>query len=134
MEEAGAEIVYPTIEQIIEANRRLIKETGGSFAPPTNLSNRGSLEYILEAITFPLFGDVLYATLKEKATALAKQIITAHVFVDGNKRTGIHIAWAFLRSNGVSLQLDDSIEDLAVAIALGDAGFEELLAWFHNHQ
>jgi|Deesub1362A_J573_1020465.scaffolds.fasta_scaffold18070_2 death-on-curing protein len=134
MEEIGPEIAYPTIEQIIDANRRLIKESGGSFTRPTNLRNRQSLEYILDAIAFPLFGTELYPSIKEKAAALAHRIITAHVFMDGNKRTGIHAAWEFLRANGISLNLDASVEDLAVDLALRRAGYDDLLKWLHSHQ
>ena len=48
MEEAGGGIVYPTLEQICEINRRMVSEFGGLFVPPDNSLNRNALEYILK--------------------------------------------------------------------------------------
>jgi death-on-curing protein len=77
----------------------------------------------------------LYPTLKEKAAALAHHIISRHVFVDGNKRTGIHICWAFLQSNDTKLALDLSIIELAETIAReNDDDHKSLLMWLHDHQ
>lgn len=134
MEEPRAAIAYPTIDQIIEVNRRMIQEFGGSFSPPTNLINRNSLEYILEAISRPVFGRHLFLSLKDKAAALAFEIIAAHVFIDGNKRTATHTAWEFLRSNQIGVYLDHSVEDIAVAVASRTASRDDLLSWLHSHQ
>ena len=57
-----------------------------------------------------------------------------HVFWDGNKRTGVYATWVFLKANHVIVNLDASVEDLAVDIASGEAGFAELLDWLHKHQ
>jgi death-on-curing protein len=134
MEGFGSSIAYPTISQIVEVNRRMIDETGGSFTPPANFRNRDSLEYVLDAIKYPVFGKHLFPTLKEKAAALAFEIIKSHVFVDGCKRTGIHIAWEFLGSNEVPIYLDMSIVDLATRLADSRADREELIRWLHGHQ
>lgn len=132
MEDSGAEIVYPTVEQICEVNRRMIEEFGGLFIPPDNLLNLNALEYILEISQSSLFS--MYPTLKEKATAIAYHIISRHIFQDGNKRTGSHIAWEFLRANGMNLFIEPSIVELTVAIARNEAPQEELLQWLHEHQ
>jgi death-on-curing protein len=134
MEDFGREVVYPTVEQICEVNRRMIEEFGGLFIPPDNLFNLGALEYALDAIKSCVFGHTMYPTLKQKANAIAYQIISRHVFHDGNKRTAIHIAWEFLRSNGTSLFLNSSIIELSVAISAGESSQEELLEWLHEHQ
>ena len=134
MEEFGEDIAYPTIEQICQVNRRMIAEFDGLFLPPNNLSNLHALEYILDAIKLSIYGYTIYPTLKEKASAIAYHIISRHVFWDGNKRTAIHIAWEFLNSNGKSILLDSSIEELSVAIAARKATQDELLKWMHNHQ
>ena len=112
----------------------MIQEYGGSFFPPHNLLNKDPLEYILDAISRHLFGRSLFPTLKEKAAALAYEIIVSHVFYDGNKRTGMHMAWEFLSDNQVSIVLDSTLEDLAVNLAEGSADRDELLAWLHDHQ
>lgn len=134
MEDFSGEVVYPTIEQICEVNRRMIEEFDGFFLPPDNLNNLNALEYILAAITFPVYGHTLYPALKEKAAAIAHQIISRHVFQDGNKRTAVHVAWGFLRSNRIRVFLEPTIVQLTEAIARGDAGYDELLQWLHGHQ
>ncbi|MFX1476046.1 MAG: type II toxin-antitoxin system death-on-curing family toxin [Promethearchaeota archaeon] len=136
MENSGEEIAYPTVGQICEINRRMIveKEFGGLFVEPNNLLNLSALEYILEAIQFSMYGFTIYPTLKEKAAAISHHIISRHVFHDGNKRTGTHIAWEFLRANGKEVFLDESIVELTVAIAKSEVSHEALLQWLHEHQ
>jgi len=134
MEDAGREIVYPSVGQICDVNCRMIESYGGSFSNPDNLHNLGALEYILVAVTSRIYGKDLFPTLKEKAAAIAHQIISRHVFYDGNKRTAIHIAWEFLHSNGVHVVLEESIVDLAEAIAGGTATYEQFFQWLHGHQ
>jgi len=134
MEAFGSGVVYPTIEQIIDVNRQMIKTSGGSFTPPDNFHNRNSLEYILDAIANPIFKQFLYPSLLEKAAALAYEIISCHVFLDGNKRTGIHIAWEFLRSNNMPIFLDSTIENLAINLANGTATRDDLLLWLRDNQ
>ncbi len=134
MEDAGGKVIYPTARQVCEVNRRMVEEFGGSFVPPNNVRNLDALEYILGVVRFSIFGRIMYASLKEKAAAIAHHIISRHIFHDGNKRTAIHIAWEFLRSNGIRISLEPTIVELSVAIATGDAGQEEVLQWLHSHQ
>ncbi|HEY44264.1 MAG TPA: type II toxin-antitoxin system death-on-curing family toxin [Anaerolineae bacterium] len=134
MDELGPEIAYPTLEQIVEINRRMIETSGGSFTPPDNLRNRDSLEYVLIAIRFPVFDHDLFATIKHKAAALSYEIIKSHVFFDGNKRTASHVSFMFLRSNNVPIFLDKSIEVIAIEVASGSADRNDFLSWLHEHQ
>lgn len=61
----------------------------------------------------------LYASLYEKAAAIARAIICGHAFVDGNKRTGLDAAVVFLRYNGWVVDLS---QDEFVQLALDIAG------------
>lgn len=133
MEGISREIVYPTFEQIIDANRQIIRLSGGSFFHPDNLRNPDSLIYILDAIRFPIFGHDMFPMLEEKAAALGHGIISRHVFHDGNKRTGMHITWEFLQANGVNVFFDWSVIELAVALADGSATRNDLLEWLSDH-
>lgn len=76
MENSSREIVYPTVNQICEINRRMIQEFGGLFIPPHNLFNPNALDYVLGAINFPIIESYNYTTVKEKATTLAYYIIS----------------------------------------------------------
>ena len=134
MEEFGREVAYPTIEQVIDTNRRMIQAFGGSFTPPDNCRYRQSLEYILDAIKLRIYDRELFPTLKEKAAALAYEIISTHVFIDGCKRTGVWVAYEFLVANGVPIVYDRTVEDVAVEMARGTASREDFLQWLHSHQ
>jgi len=134
MEDSSREVVYPNLEQLIDINRRMINEFGGLFVKPDNIINRSAIDYVLEAIEATVFGVEMYPSMKEKACAITYHIITRHVFNDGNKRTAIAAGLEFLRSNNVSLFIDDSVVDLSVKIADGKADDEILLAWLHEHQ
>ncbi len=100
--------------------------------PPDNVDYNQPLDSILVEIQRPF----PYTTVKDKAAALAFTIIEKQVFYDGNKRTGIQIAWEFIRANGLSLDLSEnkSLEDLAEAIVYGESDYDTLLAWLHAHQ
>ncbi len=133
MEVPSSKVVYPTLAQIVHVNRRMIETSGGYFSPPDNFLHRDSLEYVLDAIQKPVFGRFIFSTLTEKASALAYTIIDGHVFFDGNKRTGIHMAWEFLQSNGVNLYLDSTIEEVAIGVATGTTPREQLCSWLCEH-
>ena len=96
------------------------------------LLNDNQLNYLVEAVEGK-FGDTeLYPTLFQKAAVYAHHIITGHIFLDGNKRTGVHCAVLFLEFNGCTLRLDidDSIIDLGLKIADGTIADIEVIA---NH-
>lgn len=134
MEEFGKEIVYPSIEQIIDVNRRMIQAFGGSFEPPNNCRYRQGLEYILDAVKAPIFGRELFPTLKSKAAALAYEIISSHAFFDGCKRTGIWVAYEFLVANEVPIYYDRTVEEMAVGMARATTTRDDFLRWLHAHQ
>ncbi len=134
MEEPGRQIDIPNVEDLVELNRRIVELYGGQYVGFDNLRSRESLENTLFLIDNEVFGVDQFPTLMEKAAALGECIIARHVFWDGNKRTGIYATWLFLKANDVIVDLDASVEDLAVDVASGQAGFDEFLHWLHQHQ
>ena len=74
-------------------------------------------------------GALLYTTVEEVAAAYWHSITTNHGFRDGNKRTGVMAAAAFLAKNGYALDMDDDeIIEVSLAIAGQGMGREELFA------
>ncbi len=134
MEELSRQIRIPSVSRIVRINQDVIRLYGGQYVGTDNLRSRESLENTLFLIGNEVFGVDQFPTLMEKAAALGECIIARHVFWDGNKRTGIYSTWMFLKANGVMLNLDASVEDLAVDVASGKAGFDEFLDWLHQHQ
>jgi death-on-curing protein len=111
--------------------------TGGEFFPPENLINSGSLEWVLDAIQYPLFGIDHYPTIVEKAAILAWTIIEGHVFFDGCKRTGMSTLDGFLRLNGCSLNAsNDEVVEAACEVAKAHTGegysYEQFVHWIQE--
>ena len=103
------------------------------------LLNEDRLQYALDAVEMTFGGVEMYPTLFQKAAVYAHHIITGHVFVDGNKRTGMGSAFEFLRMNGLDPpdNLDDEIIALGFAIADGSereigAIAERMRAWYFD--
>lgn len=96
-------MIFPALAEIVELNQYHIKTTGGMWDGGDNLRESGSLEWVLDAIQYPLFGVEQYPTIEEKAAQLAWIIIDGHVFHDANKRTGMSAMFIFLRVNAYVL-------------------------------
>lgn len=130
-------IISPDIDVIIEINRRQIKRSSGRYYEPDNLINRQSLEWALEFIKRPPLKPDPYPELAQKAAYLSWQIITRHVFFDGNKRTGILAGILLLEINGYTFHAEtDEIVNISVAVANEqNSGLKlaDLTEWFISH-
>ena len=123
-------IKFLEIEDVIEINRRMVLTYGGFFVEgDDNLANPGSLKYILEAVQGSFFGHDPYPSLIEKAAVLAWQIITVHVFHDGNKRTGMEACRLMLDLNGFTMKMDGEVIDVAIWISEEQISFGDLVQW-----
>jgi death-on-curing protein len=103
-----------------------LAEHGGS----TGVRDEGLLE---SAFARPL-NLVAYAsespTLYQLATAYASGIVRNHPFVDGNKRTALVVAIAFLERNGVSFAASQQETCLTFYdLAAGKITEEDLTTW-----
>lgn len=57
-----------------------------------------------------------------------------HGFVDGNKRTAWLLVEILIDRSGYILNIsdDEPVDDLVVAVASGQVGFDELVVWFKS--
>ncbi len=102
----------------------LIRDYGGSGG----VRDEGLLESALARPQNQLaYGD---PSLAEMAAAYAFGIARNHPFVDGNKRTALMAAYAFLRMNGLRLNAPE-VEAATVIrdLAAGEIDEPELAAW-----
>ena len=90
---------YLSKNDLIKINRKTIKLHGGNFLPPGNFHNEIAADSLLESVPSEMFGEPLYPTIAEKASLYFFNIISYHVFSDGNKRTGLQAARTFVRLN-----------------------------------
>ena len=108
---------FLTRKNIIRLNQITIQRNGGNFVPPKNLLHGEQLDYVVEIINTELFGEPMYPSVADKAAVYMFSIISNHVFSDGNKRTGLTTALAFLRANGYQLRRDLRMTDMPIEIS-----------------
>lgn len=127
---------YLSKETVVSINRKTIQFHGGIFIPPYNFLNESNLDYLLEAVPAEMFGIPIYQSLAEKTGVYMFNIISNHIFQDGNKRTGLEAAILFLRLNGYNIteQLkNEDIFDFTMKVAAGESSLEECQDWFARH-
>lgn len=118
--------IYPSIDEVMAAHARLIELFGGA----QGVRDRGALEAALARPQAGYYKDVI-----EEAAALLESLWQNHPFIDGNKRTAVTTAAAFLRVNGYRLDFDD-LQAYRFLMRLGEAGqfrFARLDAWLREH-
>lgn len=80
------------------------------------------------------FGKELYPSLFLKAAVYARNVITSHPFLDGNKRSGIACAILFLENNGHRCAAArGEVVDYAVEIARRKPALEDIAEWLKGH-
>lgn len=106
------------------------------YLPPNNFLHEENLDYLLEIVNSEMFGEQLYPTIEDKASVYCYNIICNHIFADGNKRTGLESALAFLNLNKQRLNKTlplEKLHDFIIDIASGKLTIEERRAWFEEH-
>lgn len=118
-------------EKVLLLHKLITEETGGD----PNVRDTALLNSALESAFQTFDGAELYPTKEEKGARLGYNLISNHAFVDGNKRIGMYVLLSFLEVNGV--RIDPSVDDVArvgLAVASGQMGYEELLAWIRENR
>ena len=113
MENSGKTLKYLTVNDILE----VAEEQVGRY----QLLNENQLHYLVQIVSEKIGDTELFPTVAQKAAVYAHHIITRHIFLDGNKRTGMHCALLFFELNGFPhpYGIDDSIVELGLGIANG---------------
>lgn len=122
MGNSGETLKYLTVDDILE----VAEEQVGRY----QLLNENQLHYLVQIVGEKIGDTELFPTLAQKAAVYAHHIITRHIFLDGNKRTGMHCALLFFELNGFSHPpgIDDSIVELGLKIADGTIDDIEVIA------
>lgn len=119
-----------TEQQVLSAHKEMIIATGGT----DGTRDRGLLQSALNSPFQSFEGKELYPSLLSKAAALCRSIICNHPFVDGNKRTGIHVMLIFLEINGVQPDYtQDELISLGLGAASGELDVNAILDWLSSH-
>lgn len=60
-------------------------------------------------------------------------VVLSHGYVEGNKRTGLHLVELLVRRSGYTLvEQDEKIVDMLVDVARGDLDPDDLAHWFRE--
>ena len=125
---------YLTKKQIIATNHNQVQVFGGNFVPPDNFLHEENLDYLLEAVQAEMFGEPLYPEIYHKAGLYMFNIISNHIFQDGNKRTGLQVSMLFLLRNSYDLQANEQeLIDFTLSVASGEQSLEQIQDWFKTH-
>jgi death on curing protein len=127
---------FLTKEDILYINAQTILHHGGNYSPPSNFLHEENLDYLLDAASAEMFGSPLYPTISDKAAVYCYNIICNHIFLDGNKRTGLEAALAFLKLNGHRLNPklpNGKLLNFIIQVASGEITLEECRVWFKEN-
>jgi death-on-curing protein len=106
---------------------------GGNFIPPNNFLHEENLDYLVEIINATAFGEELYPTIYDKAGLYMFNIVSNHIFQDGNKRTGLQTAMIFLLQNQYNFTQEvtnDLLISFTLSIASAELSLDEVQEWF----
>lgn len=118
-------IRFVPLSAVLTIHAELLREFGGK----SGMRDRGLLE---SALARPKHLHLYEkADLFRLAAAYAFGVIKNHPFIDGNKRTGLVVAYAFLNINKVEMTASEE-EATIVMLGVADSSVEEktLAAWF----
>jgi death-on-curing protein len=109
------EPVFLTVGEVLEAHEVLIETFGGTHG----LRDAGGLDSALAMPQQSFGGEFVHRDLYEMAAAYAFHVSQAQAFLDGNKRTAVTAALAFLEMNGIHVH-DPQQQLLAAMLAVAD--------------
>jgi len=113
------------VDFVIETHDTIIIEFGGlsGFA-----QSRGALESALHRVeNYINYGDI--SNPFEIAALYGVAISRGHIFSDGNKRTALVCALAYLDKLGIIIPFTSGLDDIMVEIAQGNKDYK----WFAEY-
>jgi death on curing protein len=121
---------FLALDEVIALHADQIRRYGGGVGIR-------DVELLLSALGMPeasFDGQLLHERTTDQAAAYLFHLVRNHPFVDGNKRTGLIAAIAFLGLNGKALVADpDDVHDLVIGVASGAVGKTEVATFLARH-
>lgn len=124
-------MIILTKEQIISLHDELIFETGGIHG----LRDEALLDSALHSPFQSFDGVEAFPSIQQKGARLGYGLISNHVFLDGNKRIGVHVMLVFLALNGIELEYtQNELANMILDVADNKLQFEDTVKWVIEHQ
>ena len=107
---------FLTLDEVLALHAEQVERYGGA----DGLRDLGLLESALATPRATFGREYLHESLPEMAAASLFHLVRNHPFVDGNKRTGLAAAIAFLGLNGLWLDADPgALAEQVLGVARG---------------
>ncbi|MEO8381629.1 MAG: type II toxin-antitoxin system death-on-curing family toxin [Acidobacteriota bacterium] len=122
--------LFFTLEEVLAIHEDRIRKYGGT----SGIRDLGLLQSALGNVEATFGGEFLHETLFAMAAAYLYGICQNHPFLDGNKRTALACALAFLRLNDVRIgSAEDELYDLVMGVAEGRVSKAAVAVFFEQH-
>jgi len=122
-----SDVNYPTIDDLIELNRRVLGEIRVKKADRHRVLSRSGLEHLLR-LAREQAGDAY-----EKAVTLLIGLVRTYPFASGNRRTAYLATMSFLEMNGEGANV---VHDPKVLQGIREEFYtrDEIKAWLKGHE
>lgn len=121
---------FLTLEEILAIHENRIRKYGGS----AGIRDLDLLQSAIGNVEATFGGEYLHQTVFEMAAAYLYGICRNHAFLDGNKRTALACALAFLGLNDVRIDsAEDDLYDLVIGVAEGRVSKAAVAVFFEQH-
>lgn len=121
---------YLSAETILILHSEVVDATGGMHG----VRDIALLAAIVDKPKASFGGRDLYPDVFIKAAVCLESIVNYHVFIDGNKRTGITACARFLYQNGYTLfATNKEVEKFVLSIATDTTDVLVIAAWLKKH-
>jgi death-on-curing protein len=121
---------FVPLTSVLRIHQAQIDQFGGSHG----IRAQELLESALAQPQVTFGGEYLHSTIAAQAAAYLFHLCMNHPFIDGNKRTALATAIAFLKVNGYQLQLSqDQAYDLVIKIAEHKIDKDRLIVHLTEH-
>lgn len=122
--------IFLTLEEVLALHEDQIARYGGT----QGIRDPGLLSSALGAVSATYESRYLHESLFEMAAAYLFYLAENHPFLDGNKRTALAAALAFLWLNDFEISADEhSITELVLGVARGELGKPEVAVFLQKH-
>lgn len=122
--------LFLTLDEILGLHDDQIRRYGGAGG----VRDLGLLQSAIGTVSATFDGSFLHETVFEMAAAYLFHICRNHPFIDGNKRTGVAAALAFLEMNSIEINPgEDELYDLVIGVVAKKVTKAGVAVFFQQH-
>ena len=130
-QEPERQIVYPSVDDILDLHDDIILQFGGTAG--TNELTVGKVEASIGRMQSGFGDEEFFKSVVDKASVLIHSIVSTHPFTDGNKRTGMMSGIAFMDENGYTMDDSEHLADTIVSLSTSDISLEQMIEYMNKY-